>query len=468
MARCRGSARNRPDRGRSRGACGERRRRPELGQECHGGPHGWARWLHSASRAAQRPARKSHSRQRRAAEPEPQLELPACVQLEPDGLDHPHGAGGRPHRGHGNVDGGHSFDGIDQYQQRYIADGGNQFSLTPPDQGLCVGNGYVVESVNDALQVFQKSGKTLTPPIGLNAFYGYPPVNNRTTGEQGPEVTDPTCYFDPQYSRWFQVALTLERDRSIGRADRLQPHRHRGQLEQQPARWLGGLSHPRAGRWHPGHAEPHQLPVHRRLPAHRRRPVRVLRDHQRVPVRHRSRRVREQLQRCAGLRALEVLARAELQLRSAGSVLQPDPAERHPVVHAVAIGGPGNRVRHAAQRHRVVLAVDRGNPGDQECRRDVQQHRHLALEQHASRSTAGLLRSCPARCSPQRRTGYRRLRNRRLVRSRCAIASSPTACPASDRRRARWRGTSTATTAACSRRGLPAVTCSPRWTPSCR
>ncbi len=110
----------------------------------------------------------------------------------------------------------HAFDGIDQYQQRYIADGGNQFSLTPPDQGLCVGNGYVVESVNDALQVFNKSGKTLSPPIGLNAFYGYPPVNNRSTGEQGPEVTDPTCYFDPQYSRWFQVALTLERDRTSG------------------------------------------------------------------------------------------------------------------------------------------------------------------------------------------------------------------------------------------------------------
>src|SRR5579859_2622227 len=40
------------------------------------------------------------------------------------------------------------FEGLNFYQQRY-ARGGNQFSLEPPDQGLCVGNGYVFEAVND-------------------------------------------------------------------------------------------------------------------------------------------------------------------------------------------------------------------------------------------------------------------------------------------------------------------------------
>src|SRR5207249_4306871 len=40
------------------------------------------------------------------------------------------------------------FEGLNHYQQRY-ARGGNQFSVEPPDQGLCVGNGYVVEAVND-------------------------------------------------------------------------------------------------------------------------------------------------------------------------------------------------------------------------------------------------------------------------------------------------------------------------------
>src|SRR6185312_4734280 len=36
------------------------------------------------------------------------------------------------------------FEGLNHYQQRY-ARSGNQFSLEPPDQGLCVGNGYEVE-----------------------------------------------------------------------------------------------------------------------------------------------------------------------------------------------------------------------------------------------------------------------------------------------------------------------------------
>ena len=45
-----------------------------------------------------------------------------------------------------------SFDGLNHYEQR-TADNGNQFSLEPPDQALCVGKGYVVEGVNDAFRV---------------------------------------------------------------------------------------------------------------------------------------------------------------------------------------------------------------------------------------------------------------------------------------------------------------------------
>ena len=52
------------------------------------------------------------------------------------------------------------FEGLNLYQQRY-ARGGNQFTVEPPDQALCVGNGYVVEAVNDVLNVFNSAG-----PIG--------------------------------------------------------------------------------------------------------------------------------------------------------------------------------------------------------------------------------------------------------------------------------------------------------------
>ena len=54
------------------------------------------------------------------------------------------------------------FEGLNLYQQRY-ARGGNQFTVEPPDQGLCVGNGYVVEAVNDVLNVFNASGQSVLP-----------------------------------------------------------------------------------------------------------------------------------------------------------------------------------------------------------------------------------------------------------------------------------------------------------------
>ena len=54
------------------------------------------------------------------------------------------------------------FEGLNFYQQRY-ARGGNQFSVEPPDQALCVGNGYVLEAVNDVLNVFNTSGQSVLP-----------------------------------------------------------------------------------------------------------------------------------------------------------------------------------------------------------------------------------------------------------------------------------------------------------------
>lgn len=102
-----------------------------------------------------------------------------------------------------------SFDGINFRQQR-LANNGNQFSIEPPDQGLCAGNGYVVESVNDLLRIFDTAGNVLGT-VDLNTFYGYPAAINRTTGAFGPETTDPSCLFDQDTQRWFHVILTLDR-----------------------------------------------------------------------------------------------------------------------------------------------------------------------------------------------------------------------------------------------------------------
>src|SRR5579859_4087506 len=67
------------------------------------------------------------------------------------------------------------FDGLNFHDQRF-ANGGNQFSVEPPDQGLCTGNGFVMESVNDVLAVYDTHGNTLKGPIDLNTFYGYIPA----------------------------------------------------------------------------------------------------------------------------------------------------------------------------------------------------------------------------------------------------------------------------------------------------
>ena len=118
------------------------------------------------------------------------------------------------------------FEGLNLYQQRY-ARGGNQFTLEPPDQALCVGNGYVVEAVNDVMNVFNSAGQSVLPDntaanvvagfprdvnhaVDLNSFFGYAPAINRTTGVRAQFVTDPTCLYDAATQRFFLTVLTLE------------------------------------------------------------------------------------------------------------------------------------------------------------------------------------------------------------------------------------------------------------------
>jgi hypothetical protein len=115
-----------------------------------------------------------------------------------------------------------SIDGLNFYQQRY-ANNGNQFSVEPPDQGLCAGNGFVLESTNDVLRVFSTAGNAVVGVVSLNQFYGYAPAINRTTGAYGAEITDPSCYFDQDTQRWFHVVLTLDR---VGSTSRLSGKNH--------------------------------------------------------------------------------------------------------------------------------------------------------------------------------------------------------------------------------------------------
>src|SRR5581483_3792642 len=112
---------------------------------------------------------------------------------------------------------GAHFQGLNFHDQRF-ANGGNQFSVEPPDQSLCAGNGFELEAVNDVLNVFNTAGQSVLPDntatnivggfppnvnhaVDLNSFYGYPPAINRSTGVRGQFVTDPSCLYDAQTNR---------------------------------------------------------------------------------------------------------------------------------------------------------------------------------------------------------------------------------------------------------------------------
>jgi len=206
------------------------------------------------------------------------------------------------------------FQGLNHYQSRYSR-GGNQFSLEPPDQGLCAGNGFVVETVNDAFNVYSAAtGASLLPDntatnivagfprnvnnaIDLNSFYGYPPSINRTTGVRGPEVTDPSCIFDTQTQRFFVLALTLDPQVNGPCQGVLSCVNHLDLAVSQTSDPTGGWNIYRIDVTNDG------TPVPRRLPAHRRRRERDLPHDQRVSV------ARERVQRSADLCAVEGAAR---------------------------------------------------------------------------------------------------------------------------------------------------------------
>jgi hypothetical protein len=104
-----------------------------------------------------------------------------------------------------------SFDGLRHRDQR-LANGGNQFSVEPPDQGLCAGNGFVLETVNTVMTIYDTNGKMLKGVTDLNTFYHYPAQVQRTVTPPivGPFITDPSCYFDLDTQRWIHVVLTLD------------------------------------------------------------------------------------------------------------------------------------------------------------------------------------------------------------------------------------------------------------------
>jgi hypothetical protein len=110
------------------------------------------------------------------------------------------------------------FDGQTHADQRLAGTGAyanTNFSTEPPDMGLCVGGGYVVQGVNASLRVYSTSGTPLTAATALNQLFGANPAVNRTAGVAEPYgdfIGDVKCYYDADTDRFFVTVFSLPLD----------------------------------------------------------------------------------------------------------------------------------------------------------------------------------------------------------------------------------------------------------------
>jgi hypothetical protein len=114
---------------------------------------------------------------------------------------------------------GAAFPGLNHFAQRF-SDGGNQFNVEPPDMGLAVGNSFVVQAVNDVMDIYDTGGNALITAASLNQFfYGEHALtrsNPPTFAPFGHSITDPTVYFDHDTQRWFITVLTFDTNPATG------------------------------------------------------------------------------------------------------------------------------------------------------------------------------------------------------------------------------------------------------------
>jgi hypothetical protein len=89
--------------------------------------------------------------------------------------------------------------------------GVNGFDLEPPDQGLCAGNGYVVEPINLIVTVYSTSFTHLSSDVSLATLVGFPIAQlfGASSVGGGYLLSDPRCLYDPTSGHWFISFLYL-------------------------------------------------------------------------------------------------------------------------------------------------------------------------------------------------------------------------------------------------------------------
>jgi hypothetical protein len=104
------------------------------------------------------------------------------------------------------------FNGLTHADQR-LANGGNQFSVEPPNASVAVGNGFVLEGVNNAIQVYNTAGTPLLSKVlSTNELFGVSPAIDRATGVNGVFPTDMRVFFDAGINRWFILQRAQDYD----------------------------------------------------------------------------------------------------------------------------------------------------------------------------------------------------------------------------------------------------------------
>ena len=111
------------------------------------------------------------------------------------------------------------FNGLTHLDQRLAGTGiytNTQFTSEPPDNTMAVSDSHIVEAVNTAIVVRDKTGAVVAGPIPANQFYNLTPAFDRVTGLSGDFMTDPKVYFDVDTQRWFITYLQIDVDPVTG------------------------------------------------------------------------------------------------------------------------------------------------------------------------------------------------------------------------------------------------------------
>jgi hypothetical protein len=158
---------------------------------------------------------------------------PQRAEIDGKGTEHggggDNGGGGGPQTDSQRVTGpggATGFDALSHRDQRFAGTGiytNTNFSTEPPDQGLCVGNGYVVEGVNTAIAVW-RNGVQVSGPTPLNQLFGAKPAVNRATGVYGDDIGDVKCYYDPELGRFFISSFRIPLDPHTGAYSETESH----------------------------------------------------------------------------------------------------------------------------------------------------------------------------------------------------------------------------------------------------